>query len=238
MVQYRRRRYQRRRSAKRGYLAKRKPNIKTVAPFGGLGNLTVGQMASTALRGVNIIKGLVNSELKRFDIASNAFIPDTGLIVNLNNIGAGTDASDRIGNSILAKYLTVNLWIESNVAADLTAVRALIVCDTMNQTAIPTLSDILQNSTSQANLISPLDIDNTDRFTVLMDRHYSFSIQSMQTKTVKLYKKLDFHIRYNGTTIGTYEKNTIFLVLISNQSTATNAEPLVHYHSRLAFYDN
>lgn len=233
-----RRRTTRRRAPGRRYMAKRKPNIKTVTPMGALSNLTVGQMASTALKGVNLLKSIINSELKRFDVNSNSQISDNGSVILLNNMAAGTDASERTGNTILAKYLTLSLMAEGDPTVDYTNLRALIVVDTMNQTSFPTLSSVLQSGTSQNNLVSPINMDNTDRYTVLYDKHWNFAPGFTQTKIIKMYKKLDFHISFNGTAIGTYEKNSIFLILVSNHSTASGTGPLVHWHSRLAYYDN
>ena len=213
---------------------RRKPNVKAVT-YKPLSAMTVAQAAYGAYQGYNVLKGIINSELKRYDVAGQLNPSNAGSIFILNDIAAGDDVNNRTGNSILAKYLTFNYTVSALAAATTTNLRILIVVDTENIGANPTISQILQNTLITGSLTAPINSDNTARFTVLMDRHHSFTNTGQLTIQRKNYKKLDFHIRFTGTLSSNFQKNSIYVLAVSDQTTNT---PTLDYNSRIAYYDN
>lgn len=213
-----------------------KPNLKTTW-YRPIANMTLGQAAYGAMRGVNMMRGIVNSEKKRFDFALSFTPSNIGSIQNLSLITAGDDANNRQGNSILAKYMTFQYIIRQAATAIATDIRILIITDTQNQGVDPTLAQILQFTIANTNITSPINIDNTQRFTVLMDHRHSISNTGAKSLTRKYYKSLNFHMRFTGVLSSDYNKNAIYLVLISNEGAGATA-PTFEGSSRIVFYDN
>lgn len=227
---YRRRYYRRFRRRQR-----RKPNVNQLR-YPNISGMTLGQTARYAAKGIGMLKGIINSELKRYDlfVGSNT-IDDTGIVIPLATIAAGDDAMQRDGNSILAKYLTFNFYVIGNSGAASTLTRVLIFADSQSVGGTPGTNVLLQQSSAPGNLVSPINVDATQRFTVLKDFTVTLSNTGTNVAKRKIYKKLDFHIRYIGTSDTNYNKNAIFVYIVNNLSSGL---PVYEFTSRIAFYDN
>lgn len=225
------RNYRRKRNYRR---PKSRPNIQQVK-FPTVAGMSVPQMARYGAVGYNILKGLINSELKRFDVGNTVIPTTTPVVVSLCDIPQGDDVGDRDGNKLLAKYIK----FEANIAMDntqtTTFVRMIIFVDTENQGVIPVASDVLESTAASVALVSPINKDNTQRFTVLADRCFSFSNTGQQSVHTEVFRNLNFHISYTTTLSTSRNKNSIWLMYLSDQGTET---PVMIYQSRLAFYDN
>lgn len=189
-------------------------------------------LAKKAYRGVRMLKGIVNSELNKVDTIIAATPTTTPGISLLTGLGEGTDVSQRIGNSILAKYLTYNIDASMNASASATHVRFIIFVDTLGTGTAPTAADLLEVST---NTQSPIKIDSGPRFIILRDIHFDLSINGDRIQHLKGYIPLNIHIKYTGASGGSVYKNAIYLYEISSE--ATNA-PDANLYFRLAYYDN
>lgn len=212
---------------------KRRPNVGQMVTR-GIGNMTLSQAAYGAMKGVGMLRGIINSELKRFDVAvSGTAMSTTAAFIQLANIAEGSDVADRTGNSILAKYLTFKYYVTINPSAGGSEARILCFVDTQNQGTNPVVADII---TGAGNAItSPINADNTQRFTTLFDDRISLSINGNRTTARKHYIPLNFHIRYQGSAGSTFNKNMIYLMVVSNEATNT---PTLIGDARLAYYDN
>lgn len=219
----------RRRFAKRRMM-KRRPNITSFIPR-NIGRMSLSQAAYGAMKGVNLIRGLVNSELKRFDFQLNTTISSTAAFTSLVQIAEGDDVNGRNGNSILAKYLSTDYNISINSAATQTSVRVLCFVDTQFTGTAPTLADITAGNATTGFI----NADNTQRFTILFDDHIDLSVNGQRLRTVKHYIPLNFHIRYQASTGSSINKNNIFLMTVSTESTNV---PSMISDNRLAYYDN
>lgn len=218
-----------RRSTRR---TRRKPNVNQIT-FRNASS--VAQAAYGAYKGFNILKGIINSEIKRFDSNNSVGMTSTPTIVNLNQIAAGDDANQRNGNSILAKYVILNYNVLMNVATATAACRVMIVVDTENTGTDPTAAQILQNSAATYNVSSPINIDNTARFTILADQKFTLSNTGNQSVIRKVYRKLNFHIKFTTTATTGFQKNSVYIMFMS--TSATN-EPIITWQTRVAYYDN
>ena len=181
---------------------------------------------------VNFMKGMINAEIKRFDTTASVTPTATPGIVLLSDIAAGDDVGNRDGNSILAKYNTGTVQMSIAAASTLVEGRVLFFIDTQNNGSAPAAADILEAPT---NVLSPLNRDNTQRFTILNDIHITLSNTGDKISTQKYYKKLGFHMRYTGTSTGTNNKNSLYVLYMSTDNTNP---PTINIYNRLAYYDN
>lgn len=193
-------------------------------------------MAYTAYKGVKLLKGLVNVENHLFDTSYNNTVNTTPSIIPLSDVVTGDDNGNRQGTSILMKHITLRGYIAGDTSAAITIFRIMVVMDLTNNGAVPSASQILQNPTAPGNMYSPLANNNTDRFWVLWDKLYVLDDSSIQARQIKKYIKLNKHAKFtSGSGTGKYEQNSLWAVVISNETTTL---PSVHLTSRLSFYDN
>lgn len=209
---------------------KKMPNVKQVSYF------TPRNMYSAAryaVKGFNLLKGIINSELKRFTNNNSITPSTTGTIAHLSSIAQGSDVDGRDGNSLLAKYISFNHQSLINASAVATVIRVIVFIDTESTGGSPpTAAQLLQ---SPNNTTSMLNSDYTQRFTVIFDDCIDLSINGNRIQNMKHYNSLNFHIKYTGTSGTNYDKNNIFLYHVSNEATNT---PTFDYYYRIAFYDN
>jgi len=92
----------------------------------------------------------------------------------------GTGTNQRIGNKIRYKSIRVQYWINYNNTNTIPAdqLRFLLIYDSQPNGAVPALTDVVQNYTSASatsvDTQSSLNVNNTDRFRVLMDEKVLF----------------------------------------------------------------
>lgn len=210
-----------------------RPNIKqNYRP--NIGNMTLRQAAYGAMKGVNMIRGLVNSELKKFDVINTATITAVPTIQCITEVPVGDTDQNRNGNSILGKYVNIHYKVTANGAIPATSVRVMLICDTMNQGVAPTSADIFQfGASGTAFVLSPLDHNNTDRFTTLFTDVLNFTNTGILQTVRKHFIPLDFHLRYN--TANAFEKNSLWMIIVAD---TTASPPVITYTSRFTYYDN
>lgn len=191
-------------------------------------------------------------ELKFADRA-NTILTQTFINLNgtflLNGITQGTDYNQRIGRQITVKSILLNLLI----AYDLTApsigsaqngnlVRVMVIYDGQpNSGTLATGADILADQTSTT---SPMNLDNRDRFKVIIDKRFNLNGMYYSTNLVagnptsvymSKYKKLNLDVIFSGTanTIGSISTGAfILLVQVSDPNAA------IQYWSRIRYHDN
>lgn len=194
------------------------------------------EIATQALKGVNYIKGLVNSERHITDISSaysgtltNA---TTNQTMSLNRVAQGDTNSTRTGNSILLKSVQIKGFITWNASSFNDRVRFLLVQDTqqINDT-IPNWSDFY---TGDINSF-PRDFAQ-QRFKVLGSYVYKQDIDNSKSEiAVNIYKTFQTHVKYNGPLETDIAYNGLYLVMISNKSVNP---PTLALNTRTTFHDN
>jgi len=168
----------------------------------------------------------------------------TGTVTLLNGVATGTDFTDRIGRKIIMKSLYIRGVCkpeDDNIAN--TLARVLIVYDMQSNGAAPVVTDVLKSATSA----SQLNMNNRDRFKVLMDKQYAVG-KVLDTATqafagsptihqLKKYKRLNLEVLFNGTTnvIGSIATGSVYMITIGNQAAGLGAEFLVS--TRIRFID-
>lgn len=193
---------------------------------------TPSQIASSAWRGVQYLKSLVNSEVYKFDSTANPEADSTGSITHLTPIAQGDDDGNRTGNSILAKYLWLQLLVTMGGSATDTTYRVIVFIDRQQiSDTTPAIGDVLEATA----LTAPLNNLTVGRFTILYDRVHNVCTSSIRTRQHRLYFRLQKHIRYNGAAGSDIQRNGVFLMIFSNEPTN---DPAATMRWRIGYYDN
>lgn len=189
--------------------------------------------AQKAYRGVNFIRSLINVEKFKADVSLAATLSNTAQVTSLNPIANGDGEGARTGNSILAKYLSVNFIVNRNSVSTTSAdsFRVVIVRDNeqVADTA-PAYTDVF----SANSIVAPLNVLNVGRFTLLLDKRFYVSYNKAQASFQQVIP-LNFHLRFNGTASTDIEKNGLWLMILDD---ASANHPSMAGNSRIAYYDN
>lgn len=192
------------------------------------GERAAASLARQAYRGVQYLKGLVNSELQKYDVQLTANITTTPTTTHLSNISQGDSDAGRTGNSVLAKYVAMNG--RYTAVAGNSIVRTVVVRDKQQiGDSYPAYNTVFESNSVNALL----NTDSVGRFTILYDKLNIMSDTDTYTQCWKAYIKLDDHVRYNGSAVTDIQKNGVYLLQVANVLVVgqeTNA--------RFAFHDN
>lgn len=197
---------------------------------------SVGQIASSAWRGVKYLKTLVNSEVKKLDQTGTGTLTETTAgVLHLTAIAQGDTDASRDGNSVLLKYGTIRGTLVHNSAGDAQQFCRLLVFQDKQQVSdtAPTLSPLLEGTYPY---IAPLNNENLGRFTVLYDRMFTLDAEH-QALTFKINLNLvGKHVRFNGANTTDVQKNGLYFGFIGSQ--ATSNYPTITYYTRIGYHDN
>lgn len=186
-------------------------------------------------RTVGMFASMINSEPHFVDqSASNASVNTTGVLYNLCNVAVGDTDQTRTGNKTLGKDVLIRGTFATNSANTNTSqvIRMILFCDKEFDGVPMTPAQVLDTSSP----LSALNQDYSKRFVVMKD--YLVTLNPQRPSSIfKLYKKVPFHLFYDGTgaTDSDCKENMICLLFISDQ--ATNV-PTVTFTSRFKWYDN
>lgn len=179
-------------------------------------------------------RGSIGPELKTID--SGSVGPNTnataGAVLLINGVATGTDYNTRTGRKTVIKSILARISFLTLVSAsdnDGEIVRYMLVQDTQPNGAAPTVANILQTATWDA----PMNLDNRDRFRVLLDKHWTDSANVYTANVLTQgntrpsfrthYLKKTIEVQYSGTgaTIGSIASNSIYFLYISCNGSST-----------------
>lgn len=203
----------------------------------------VASMALSAVKGVSYIKSLINVEKKKhYSGLALQPVPLASLATahNLSAIAEGPNLDQRNGISILAQNLLfrgqIVRAVENTAIANF--VRVMLVLDYQYRDTDPTLDTIINNTSSNYSIITPLDQYINGRFKILMDKTYTLTADK-PTAIIEYYKNFGrkFHIKYQGTTAadGALNKNQL---MVFYWTTSSSNPPTITWNSRLSYTDN
>ncbi len=199
---------------------------------------TAYNVSKKALTIALMTKKLLNVEFKQIEtpIQTQA-VSTTATIIQLTNILQGNSNLTRDGDQIKLTALLFKYFYVINSSATSTALRVMIVQDKQTNNAIYTIGSLLEDSTADDAIVSPLNLNNKYRFRVLYDKVHIVNISGSQKGYRKIFKKLDLKIRYgaNAGTIADVRSDSLSIVLISDEATNTI---VLNGHCRLRFVDN
>lgn len=210
-----------RRFVRRGY-GRRKPWYKR--------RYNAMEIAGKAWEGVKYLRELLNVEYKYFDTAVSTSISSTATLSHLTAIGQGDTDVTRDGNTCRLKGLNIRHIMALNTLATSSNVR-VIVFNWFDSTT-PVAGNILANT---GNTTSQLNIENSDKFHILYDKHYSMDNVGCKLLDYKKYIKLNQKLKFNSTTGNDFENNSIWALFISSEPTNTVGN---NFSARVRFIDN
>lgn len=251
---------------KRTYAKRNPTTIRTISTGSGYSRnpRTIGVTRSFALRAPMSTRGwrpftrvMANAELKVQDLAVATYQVNTSGSITLLAIPVtGADFNARIGRKIKLRSLYIKGRIQLEVDATLAAVsvtgqqaRCMIVYDLQPNGAAPSITDILNT----ADPASHLNLNNRDRFRILVDKEYTFDpYSSVQTATqaqlcfgrtiynMKLYKKLNLDMVFNavnGGTVADIASGALYMVWIGSATASTNGDVNAIVSTRVRYSD-
>lgn len=187
--------------------------------------------------------GQLGPELKTIDVNGFTNFTTAGSVLLLNGVATGTDYNTRVGRKIRLISLLFRLSTDlqaPNPGGEI--FRIMLVYDTQANGVAPTIANILQ----QSQWDSPINLDNRDRFKVLLDKMYTsgannyaggaITTGNFTPVNMKRYQKLNLDVNFSGTaaTIGSIATGSIYMLLMSANTSST---VLAYYNSRIRFID-
>jgi len=170
-------------------------------------------------------------EKKYHDTWNTALQPGySGAVYLLNGVAQGTDYNQRLGREMVMRSLV----LRGNVNIDIGTTtqdnfRCMVVYDRQCNGGQPAVTDILDDSvTTPQQTFAAMNLNNRDRFTVVLDRMYALS-SSGANAVIQLdeYRKLNTEVQFSGTgnTDASIQTGALWLVVIGfvNGSGASTA---------------
>ena len=212
---------------------------------------TYGKAGIQLYRDVQYLKGLVNSEPKYHLVQSANNFNWAGIMVSLSSIPSGTGFSDRDGNSVLPRYLNINLnWGCTNAASDPAVLRMILFRywgEATGAGGSVTVSEILSTVGTQFAPFSHLNDDNVGakgdrqrRIEILNSELCVFDLtttrQKAQTYNIVMNQgdSNKEHIKFNTASTAEPVSGGLYIMFIGD--TITNSKYTLE--SKLTFYDN
>lgn len=199
---------------------------------------------STAQQALNLarsVKAIVNSEKKTFDTNLSGFISLSGALTGMTNIRQGDDYMMRNGRSILVKSIQIigNYQVNPDSGSNPNAlVRFILFVDNAFSGVAATVDDVLGAGGNVNSLRNP-EPSSMKRFHIIYDKQFKMTKESATYyKRVDLFKKLNHHVKYDGTAADDYNTGALFLLRLSDQATGITSSPQENLNIRVRFYDN
>jgi len=215
-----------------------------------------GRAGYQLYRDINYLRTLVNSELNSHQEVNTNNIDSTGEITNLDSIPQGDGENSRTGNSVLPRFLSVNININKKIAAgviDHETFRLILFRYWGEQTsAAPsvTVAEIL-DSFSAIGPRSFLNEDNTGRkgdrerrIEVLKSKLFTLDNVAQTSRTWKWHIEVNGvnvqrkeHLKYRSSSTENPISGGFYILIISDNATGANKSSF-NLHSKLNFHDN
>lgn len=195
-------------------------------------------IANKALKAVKKIEQ--SAEKKFFDVSAVFQFADwVGVVHPLAQIAQGTGVSERIGQKIKSKYMTVRGSIQMNNSAvdPDQVVRISLLEDTESDGLTPGYSDIYSTTGTALTPYAPQSFTNHGRFKILRTKTLTVQRNGESVKAFKMYVPLNKVLYYDGTGAATNTKKNLLLAFSSDIATASNP-PYYTFYNRLIFEDN
>lgn len=169
----------------------------------------------------------------------------SGTIQLVNGIAQGTDFNQRIGRQATMKSVLFNgNWYQSTTSSPLGCLgRAVVVYDAQpNSGSTPVWTDIF----AQADVNSPMNLNNRDRFKVLMDIRKSIGPTAYTSGNITAggwgspwhskYRKCNLETIFSGTgiTLGSISTGAIYVCVICDTTSAMS----LNFYFRVRFTDS
>lgn len=194
-----------------------------------------------------------NPERKVYDIAVGTVQCNTSSQPVLIYVPVlGTDYTNRVGRKTVAKTVQVrgrcvlepSVPVTGTTTAPSQQARCIVFVDYQPNATIATTTELLNT----ADPGSPLNLNNRDRFKVLLDKEYVFDAWQLgSTSTwnrtihgVKMFKNINIESVFNGVnggTIADISSGAIYMLWLGSNTAGTNTDINAYVSTRVRFVD-
>lgn len=209
----------------------------------------VKQLASDMM----YIKGLINSEPKYHIVQSSNNINYNGAVISLSTLVQGDGNTHRDGNSVLPRYLSVNIQFGATDAGTQPLTMRMIIFrywgeKTSSGAPAVDVASVLSTTGSQYAPLSHLNEDNTGskgdrtrRIEILKSELVDFDLVQCRTVTRQLNFVMNQgnkkeHIKFLSASTLEPISGGLYALFVSSDATSTNSKYVLE--SKLTFYDN
>lgn len=177
-------------------------------------------------------------EFKAVDTTINSESNSTGEVTLLNGLARGDDVDARVGRKVVMKSVQLQLRPRVTVTTGLAQIcRIMLVYDKQTNAAALTIAQVLQN----ASISGLRNLENRDRFVVLMDQFIELSASGNQGdfKHFNKYLRCNLPVIFNSGDAGTIADITtgsLYLITVGSEA-AGDTDANVFGYSRVRFED-
>lgn len=158
-------------------------------------------------------------ELKNITNYHNASITSVGTMYPISNIAESYTSTSRVGLEIRGINVESILNVRIHNTTPNSIFRIIYFVDRQQVTdTYPTGDDLLHNKANAT--VSPMTEVHKGRFKILKDLTFALDPYNRQFQR-KFKMKLDMPIRYNGSSSSDYQKNQVWMFVITDQVTYT-----------------
>ena len=170
------------------------------------------------------LKKVVVANLAETKLLNNQFlfnIPAVGQVNYMSTIAQGDDNFQRDGNTIANVSVEWRYSLTSALVAD-DIVRIIVFQDSQNVAVLPTVVEVLQGATPEAQYNIPNRLQN--RFRIIYDRmHARTQVSDSENQVHRTFSKKVAGIHFTGiaNVIGSAGKNALFMLAVSSANVTT-----------------
>lgn len=189
-------------------------------------------LAKSAWKTAKYVKSLINVERKFCDFPITTAQPTISLpyLTTLNYIAQGTNYNERDGISIKATSIQMRGKMYIDPVALMTNVRVILYMD--NEPQGPSGANIVLET---GGILDPINHNYGSRFQILCDKTFSLSTNGDETKQMSVFRKLNCHLKYTGTSPNAYTACTLNCLILSDR---VGNPPTFDGYVRIRFIDN
>jgi len=209
------------------------------------------------------VKALVNSTVTAAPGGGVLALNTTGSMVPLNLIQAGSSFFNRVGRKVMLKSVRLTGQISFTahaIQADCDYARIIVFYDRQTNGTLPTIANILQDTdqagTNTSNALCGINLDNRDRFKIIIDKRVflptattqagfvasALTFTNQEPLLVDEFRKLtglETHYKADSapSVIGDIATGGLFLCTLTYTNAAGSENYLMDWNARLRYTD-
>lgn len=194
---------------------------------------SISQMASSALRGVSYLRGLVNAEMYKLDTPFTGGVGG-GSLTSVIALAQGDGAGARTGNSVFVRSINWKGSVSRTTAGNaVQVIRFGILMDTQQiGDTTPTYTDVYGADNPYAHL----NANTVGRYKILSTKTVILDTVQKLGVPFEINLPMKHHVRYNGTASTDVQRGGLYIFACSDQASANY--PTFLSEVRLSYHDN
>jgi len=166
-------------------------------------------------------------------------IGGTGNLLLINNCVQGSDADDRLGRkaTFVSFQMRCAVTLASTAVTNGLLTRTILFVDNQTNGLTPAITDLLTSNVFESNM----NLNNRDRFTILMDKVLGGTGGDLKNHGFKKFKKISVNTTFNqlnGGNVGDIQTGSLYLLTFLGTNCVTVTAPVTTGRIRLRFMDN